>query len=240
MSSARALAVIPARYGSSRFPGKPLAVINGVPMILRVMRRTGDVRGISEVIVATDDQRIKDVVEEDGGRAVMTSSSHPSGTSRVAEVASQLDHDIVLNIQGDEPLLPVTGVEKLIETMAQDSSILMGTLASRSEDRAELGNPDTVKVVFDVNGDALYFSRSPLRCGENSFYRHIGIYGFRKAFLLEFEKLPDGSLEETERLEQLRALENGYRIRVVTCSASVVGVDRPEDIKRVEKLIDRI
>ncbi|MBD3180096.1 MAG: 3-deoxy-manno-octulosonate cytidylyltransferase [Candidatus Latescibacteria bacterium] len=240
MSSARALAVIPARYASTRFPGKPLAPIGGVPMILRVLERTRGINNIDEAIVATDDRRIAEVVEKGGGRVVMTSRSHSSGTSRVAEAASGLDYDIVINIQGDEPLLPVRGVEELIEVMASDSSVQMGTLASISDKPEMLKDRDIVKVVFDLDGNALYFSRAPLPGGDNSFYRHIGIYGFRLGFLMKFSRIHPSPLEMAENLEQLRALENGYRIRVVTCDGGAPGVDRPEDIKRVEKLIDKI
>lgn len=238
--SSEAVAVIPARYGSSRFPGKALALIGGVPMIIRVLRRARKIREAVEVIVATDDPRIKRVVEEDGGRAVMTDSSHQSGTSRVSEAARDLDYDIVVNIQGDEPLLPVGGVDKLINLMKKDRSVSMSTLASLSEDGEGLENPDTVKVVFDLNGSALYFSRAPLSFSPGVFYRHIGIYAFRKEFLLRFNRLPRGPLEKIESLEQLRALENGCRMKVITCDYNALGVDRPEDVKRVEKMIDKI
>ncbi len=238
MTSEGVLAVIPARYGSSRFPGKPLALIKGIPMIVRVMNRARSVGGVSEVIVATDHSGILKTVREAGGRAVMTSGSHSSGTSRISEAASGMDYDIVLNIQGDEPLFPVRGVEDLVGVMKEDRSVKMATLASFSESSEELDSPDTVKVVFGTDRNALYFSRAALRCGENGFYRHIGIYGFRKRFLMEFARLPAGELERTEKLEQLRALENGFRIRVVTCVSQAGGVDRPEDIKRVEKMID--
>jgi len=239
LTSEGVLAVIPARFQSSRFPGKPLALIRGVPMIVRVMNRARSIGGVSEVIVATDHTGILETVREAGGEAVMTSESHSSGTSRISEAASGLDYDIILNIQGDEPLLPVRGVEDLIREMTEDRSVEMATLASFSGSGDELGSPDTVKVVFGANHNALYFSRAPLRCSENGFYRHIGIYGFRKQFLMEFVRLPAGDLEKVERLEQLRALENGFRIRVVTCDSRAAGVDRPEDIKRVEKMIDK-
>ena len=235
----RTLAVIPARYGSTRFPGKPLAPIGGLPMILHVYRKAARIKGVDTVVVATDDERIRRVVEDDGGTALLTRKSHPTGTSRVAEGAERYTHQIVLNIQGDEPLLPKRGIERLIEAMREDAKILMGTLATPSADPKELQNPDIVKVVCSKAGDALYFSRSPIPHAGGRFLKHIGVYGFRKRFLLRFASLPRGPLEKGERLEQLRALENGAAIRVVTCRAATIGVDRPSDIKRVEKRIKR-
>ena len=261
MSSPGVLAGIPARYASIRFPGKPLAEICGLPMILHVYRGVTALEGVDRVVVATDDERIKSVVEGDGGHAVMTARTHVSGTSRVSEVASRYRYAIVLNVQGDEPLLPGRGVEKLIDTMRSDPGISMGTLASSSEDVEDFMNSDVVKVVCDLNCDALYFSRSPLpfgpgeaygggtltgrpskarkqkRTGSVAFLRHIGIYGFRRRFLLGYPEMKCGPLEKLESLEQLRALENGHRIRVIKCSAAPAGVDRPRDIKRVEKII---
>jgi len=234
-----ALAVIPARYGSTRFPGKPLAPIGGVPMILHVYRRASRIAGVDLVVVATDDERIRRVVEEDGGAALMTKKSHRTGTSRVAEVAAGIESDIVLNIQGDEPLLPKRGIEKLILQMREDPSILMGTLATPSADPKERVNPDVVKVVCSAAGDALYFSRSSIPHSGGRFLKHIGVYAYRRDFLLRFASLRRGHLERAERLEQLRALENGAKIRVVTCRADTIGVDRPSDIKRVEKRLGK-
>lgn len=235
----RTLAVIPARYASTRFPGKPLAPIDGLPMILHVVRRASRVKGVDTVVVATDDERILRIVEEDGGTALMTRKTHPTGTSRVAEVAARYSHQIVLNIQGDEPLLPKSGIERLIEAMRGDSGILMGTLATPSTDPREHENPDVVKVVCSKAGDALYFSRSPIPHSCGRFLKHVGVYAFRRRFLLEYASLPRGPLEKKERLEQLRALENGAGIRVITCRTGSIGVDRPSDIKRVEKRIKR-
>jgi len=251
----KALVVIPARYGSTRFRGKPLAEIGGVPMIVRVLDRAAKIRNADAVIVATDDRRIKAAVEEAGGVAVLTAASHPSGTSRVREAAEYFLHGIVINVQGDEPLLPVSAVERLIDAMRDDPRLMMATLASPASDYEDLMRPDVVKVVCDREGDALYFSRSPLPypgfaappaagAGRSKskkstapvrYLRHIGVYAFRRAFLLGYAGLPRGPLERFERLEQLRALENGYRIRVVACRSASIGVDRPEDIKRVEK-----
>ena len=236
----KVLAVIPARYGSTRFPGKPLALIKGIPMILRVYRSASGLRGVDEVIVATDDERIRKVVEEGGGTAVMTSKSHETGTSRVAEVASRSRHGIILNIQGDEPILPKAGIEKLIEIMRSDQKVQMGTLAAPSSDENERRSSDVVKVVCDHDGNALYFSRSPVPSGSGPFLRHVGVYAYRRALLLRYGGLKRGGLEKRESLEQLRALENGVPIRVVTCRTRGIGVDRPSDIKRVEKRIGSV
>jgi 3-deoxy-manno-octulosonate cytidylyltransferase (CMP-KDO synthetase) len=239
LPSQKVLAVIPARYGSTRFRGKPLAPIAGVPMILRVYRRARRIRGVDEVVVATDDRRIVDVVERDGGTACITSKAHRTGTSRVLEVASSFEYGIVLNIQGDEPLLPVRCAGRLVDMMRGERGIVMGTLAARSNDLEGFRSPDVVKVVCDRERNALYFSRSPLPSGAGGYLRHIGVYAFRLEFLARFCSLGQGPLEKRERLEQLRALENGYRIRVVTCRCAGLGVDRPEDIKRVEKWLRR-
>ncbi|MDD3643483.1 MAG: 3-deoxy-manno-octulosonate cytidylyltransferase [Candidatus Krumholzibacteria bacterium] len=229
-----ALIVIPARYGSTRFPGKPLAEIAGVPMIVRVARLAAAVRGAAPPVVATDDRRILEVVREAGFEAEMTARSHRSGTARVAEVAARRSNPIVVNVQGDEPLLPVRGVEKLIEVLQADRRCVMATLATPSRGAEAIARPDVVKVAVDRDGHALYFSRSAIPHGAEVFLHHIGVYAFRRAFLLRFCSLPRGPFEKAEGLEQLRALENGHRIRVVHCRAQTCGVDRPEDIKRVE------
>jgi len=250
----KALVVIPARYGSTRFEGKPLAMIDGVPMIVHVVRRASKIRNADAIIVATDDNRIKAVVEEAGGTAVMTASSHPTGTDRVREAAAWFLHGIVVNVQGDEPLLPIRPVEKLIDVIRADTNLMMATLASPASDLEDLLRPDVVKVVCDREGNALYFSRSPIPYPESflralerkspgalsgrdgaRFLRHIGVYAFRRAFLLKYNGLRRGPLEKLERLEQLRALENGYRVRVLPCRSTAIGVDRPEDVKKVEK-----
>jgi 3-deoxy-manno-octulosonate cytidylyltransferase (CMP-KDO synthetase) len=238
MARSRVLAVIPARYGSTRFPGKPLAEIRGLPMVVHVYRRASMLDGVDRVLVATDDARIREAVERDGGRAVMTSRAHQTGTSRVREVALEHPYGIVLNLQGDEPVLPLAGVERLIDTMRRNPRIVMGTLAVWEEDRRELERPDVVKVACDREGNALYFSRSTIPHGARKVLRHIGVYAYRRSCLLKFTRLPRGPLERHESLEQLRALENGFRIRVVPCRTGSIGVDRPSDIKRVEKWLE--
>lgn len=237
MPRSRVLVVIPARYGSTRFPGKPLALINGLPMILHVYRRVVRLGGVDRVVVATDDKRIFDVVTRGGGTVLMTSKRHRTGTSRISEVAERYRYGIVLNVQGDEPLVPKRGVERLIELMQSNPSVLMGTLATPSTDASDAGRRDVVKVVCDRDGNALYFSRSPVPYGEGAFLRHVGVYAYRRSFLLRYGSLRRGPLEKRESLEQLRALENGYAMRVVTCRTTALGVDTPDDIKRVEKRI---
>jgi 3-deoxy-manno-octulosonate cytidylyltransferase (CMP-KDO synthetase) len=255
----KVLVVIPARYGSTRFEGKPLAMIGGAPMIVHVMNRAAKIRNADAVIVATDDERIKGVVEEAGGIAVMTERTHPTGTSRVREAAGYFLHGIIVNVQGDEPLLPVRAVEQLIAVMQEEPALMMGTLAAPATDFDDLFRPDVVKVVCDLDGNALYFSRSPLPypgfaaepglgaaravsrgdLAGIKYLRHIGVYAFRRAFLFDYKELRRGPLERHERLEQLRALENGYRIGVVTTRSASIGVDRPEDVTRIKKLLRR-
>ena len=255
----KALVVIPARYGSTRFEGKPLAKIGGAPMIVHVMNRAAKIRNADAVIVATDDRRIMNVVEDAGGIAVMTEPTHPTGTSRVREAAGYFLHGIIVNVQGDEPLLPVRAVEQLIGVMQEDPALMMGTLATPAADFDDLFRPDIVKVVCDHDGNALYFSRSPIPypgfLGERiagstraasraavpgiKYLRHIGVYAFRRSFLFDYKTLRQGPLERHERLEQLRAIENGYRIGVVTTRSESIGVDRPEDVTRIRKLLRR-
>jgi 3-deoxy-manno-octulosonate cytidylyltransferase (CMP-KDO synthetase) len=227
--------VIPARYRSTRFPGKPLAEIAGAPMILHVVRRVAGIKNVEKVIVATDDERILDVVTADGHTAEMTSKRHRTGTARVAEVAARHSCSIVLNVQGDEPLLPAAAVERLVGVMRTDHKLVMATLATTGSGLAEMKRPDVVKVAVDREGFAMYFSRSPVPHGTDKFLHHLGIYAFRRNFLLGYDKMPKGPFEKAEGLEQLRALENGHRIKVMPCRARSFGVDRPEDIKRVEK-----
>jgi 3-deoxy-manno-octulosonate cytidylyltransferase (CMP-KDO synthetase) len=234
------IAVIPARYQSTRFPGKPLADLAGRPMIEHVYRRTAAARGVEAVVVATDDERIRAVVERFGGVARMTRESHRSGTDRIAEAIEEVAADIVVNVQGDEPLIEPAMIEEVIEPLKRDGTIQMSTLCRRITALADYDNPNVVKVVTDRNGDALYFSRSPLpfvrsprfRSGDLA-YKHIGLYGYRRAFLRAFAQLEQTPLEISESLEQLRALEYGFRIRTVETQYDSIGVDTPEDLERV-------
>jgi 3-deoxy-manno-octulosonate cytidylyltransferase (CMP-KDO synthetase) len=234
------IGIIPARYSATRLPGKPLADICGKPLIQYVYEQAKKSGLLEDVIVATDDERILEAVEEFGGKAVMTSPSHPSGTDRCAEVARQIDCDFVINIQGDEPLIPPEVIDKVAEALMESDEEIPMTSAATIANEEERENSNVVKVVTDQKGIALYFSRSPIPFYRNQVaptLRHIGIYGYRKDFLLKFVSLPQTPLEKTESLEQLRALEHGFKIRIVLVDYSPVGVDTPEDLERVRKLL---
>jgi 3-deoxy-manno-octulosonate cytidylyltransferase (CMP-KDO synthetase) len=236
------VAVIPARFASTRFPGKPLADIDGRPMIEHVYRRAAAARGVSRVIVATDDLRIATTVIAFGGTVRLTRPDHQTGTDRLAEVASTLDCDIVVNVQGDEPLLDPRAIAEVL-TPFSDSSISITTLYRRIENPAELSDPNIVKVVLDRGGFALYFSRAPIpyaqdpRGGWPPLYRHIGVYAYRRSALLVLASLEPTPLERTESLEQLRALEHGIRIKAVETAYDSIGVDTPEDLEQVRRLL---
>ncbi len=235
-----AIAIIPARYDSTRLPGKALREIGGVPMIVRVMRQARRAKSLARVIVATDDERIAQAVRAAGGEAEMTSPAHQSGTDRIAEVARRIPADVYLNVQGDQPFIAPADLDALSAAMAADADLAMATLAAPIADLAEWRNPNKVKVVCGKNGDALYFSRGsipwPRDGGEfpAAAQRHIGVYGYRRDFLLRFAALEPGILEGIEKLEQLRALEHGYRIRVVESAAPSLEVDTPEDLELAE------
>ncbi len=240
MMKNKVLCVIPARYASTRLPGKPLKDIQGKPMIVRVYERAREARRLLDTVVATDDERIKAALEAAGGKAVMTRSDHPTGTDRLAEVAEKYpDVDTILNVQGDEPLIDPALIDELAAAFDEDEELAMATVATPIEDEAERDNPNNVKVVLDKQGYALYFSRSripyPRKAGA-PVYKHIGIYAYRRSFLLAYAKMAPTPLETSESLEQLRALENGYRIKVITTDRKFVGVDTEEDLKRVNEI----
>lgn len=243
-------AVIPARYASTRFPGKPLAPILGKPMIEHVYERVASSSTVEQVIVATDDQRIEKAVRSFGGEVMMTRDDHPTGTDRLAEVAAQLDSDLVVNVQGDEPMIDPLMIDQAVKPLLRDESILMGTLMSRIDDAQDFYNPNVVKVVTDRSGFALYFSRAPIpwprdfsaeelsqRLAGIDLFRHIGLYVYRREFLLKYPGLPKTPLEGLESLEQLRALEHGVRLYVAETSTVSHGVDTPEDLERVAALM---
>ncbi len=282
----KAVAIIPARYASTRLPGKPLLVIKGKPLIQYVYERVKS-SSVQQVIVATDDERIAAAVKAFGGETVLTSPRHRSGTERVAEVAAGIDADIIVNCQGDEPLIPPEAIDKAIAAFAQDPSIMVTTLITPLEKGADLCNPHLVKVVVDHDGFALYFSRSLIpyprdvleksdagprkenevikrldkpevalakgppsalaKEGEligsldkkelGGYWQHIGLYAFRREFLLKLTALPPSPLERREKLEQLRILENGYKIKTVICATPSIGIDTPEDVERFTALI---
>lgn len=231
------VALIPARYESTRFPGKPLAEIAGRPMIEHVYRRAALARGVDGVVVATDDARIAEAVERFGGIVRMTQSSHRTGTDRIAEVARDLPCEIVVNVQGDLPLIEPGMIEEIIDPLTADRSLVMSTLREAITDPADVANPNVVKVVVDAHGNALYFSRAaiPYRREDGPVFKHIGLYGYRRDFLLAFAALDQTPLERVESLEQLRALEHGFRIRAVETRFESIEVDTPDDLERVRR-----
>jgi 3-deoxy-manno-octulosonate cytidylyltransferase (CMP-KDO synthetase) len=241
----RTLGVIPARYAAQRFPGKPLAIIAGKTLVQRVYEQATKARQLDEVVVATDDTRILEAVEGFGGSAILTDPACPSGTDRAAEVARQHACELVVNIQGDEPLMRPEMIDQLVAGMTSEPEFAMGTLARPIESADVWANPNVVKVVFGARGNALYFSRCSVpyvRDANGSFvssraHKHIGIYAYRREFLLRFVSLPQSELEKTEKLEQLRALENGHAIRVWVTPHDSIGVDRPEDVQLVEEIL---
>jgi len=236
----KSVAIIPARYASTRFPAKALAVLGGKPMIQHVYERVEQSKLFDEVIVATDHDEIMQAVKAFGGKAVMTSDKHQSGSDRIAEVANKLkDVDLVFNIQGDEPLIDTDALKELQE-LFYDPFVDMASLMTPIQDPEMLGNPNIVKVVTNVQGEALYFSRSCIpydrdRDASTVYYRHIGVYAYRIDVLQEFVALEQGKLEQIEKLEQLRALENGIPIRMLITDYQGIGIDTPEDLARVEK-----
>lgn len=236
-------AIIPARYDSNRFPGKPLVDIKNQPMIEYVYKRVKKSEIIDQVIIATDDRRIVEAVKNFGGKVEMTSRDHKSGTDRIAEVAKNLTADIIVNVQGDEPLIKPVMIEQLVKPFEENKELSMTTLEKKIEDLNEINNPNVVKVVTDVNNFALYFSRATIpyqrqdHSGHVDYYKHIGVYAFRRNFLLKYSEMDESELEKIESLEQLRVLENGYKIKVVETAFDTVGVDTPEDLKYVKKLI---
>ena len=241
----KALCIIPARYASTRLPGKPLKDICGKPMICRVYDRAKVAKSVDEVIVATDDERIFQAVDMNDGRAMMTRADHKTGTDRLAEVAEKFsDVDVIVNVQGDEPLIEPALIDELIAQFEGDAELQMATVAVELHDEEEMKNPNNVKVIFDKKNNALYFSRSlipyPRNVGKAKVYKHIGIYAYRRKFLLDYAKMPSTPLEESESLEQLRALENGYKIRVIISDCQFIGVDTEEDLKLVNEIFSRM
>ena len=252
----KAVAIIPARYGSTRLPGKPLLLLNNLPLIVHVVNRARSARLVSRVLVATDDRRIADAVQRYGGEAWMTSPDAASGTDRVAEVAAQLDGELIVNVQGDEPLIEPETIDAAIAPLLADPQILMSTTSEPIGTVADVLSPTVVKVVTDAQGFALYFSRSPIPCirpgpGQtieevlrsdqellSSYRKHSGLYAYRNEFLQHFARLQPSPLERLECLEQLRALEHGVRIRVVAVSHRSVGVDTEQDYEQVKRLLE--
>ena len=240
----RAVGVIPARWGSTRFEGKVLAKISGKPMIEHVWQRCKQSRLLRDVIIACDDERILKAARAFGAKAVLTSKDHASGTDRTAEAAANVTAEIIVNIQGDEPLIHHSVIDSLVTALSKDPDCLMATAIKLIRAKDELENPNVVKVVVDAQGNALYFSRSVIPYDRDKagiqkikYYKHLGIYAYRKNFLMKFKDMPKSRLEQAEQLEQLRALEAGVKIKTVLTDIETIGVDTPEDLARVEQIL---
>jgi len=244
----RVVGIVPARYGSTRLPAKALAMLQGVPMVVHVYEQAKQAKGLDEVLVATDDERIMAAVIRAGGKAVMTSAAHRSGTERIAEVARQLEAQVILNIQGDEPLIHPEPIQQIAEFLLAHPAVPMATVKTPMTRAEDARNPNVVKIVTDADGYALYFSRSAIpyvwTTGKETedltsrlSWKHLGLYGYQRAFLLQFPTLPTTALEQGERLEQLRALYHGYKIKVLETGYDSIGVDTLEDLTRVEQLM---
>jgi 3-deoxy-manno-octulosonate cytidylyltransferase (CMP-KDO synthetase) len=247
-----AIILIPARYASTRFPGKPLALLKGLPVIQHVYQNSMHSRLADDVVVATDSETIFEKVLSFGGKAVMTSGDHASGTDRIAEAARSMSYDIIVNVQGDEPLIQPEMIDDVISVL-NDPRASIGTLAIRIRDRREIFDPNAVKVVFNPEGFALYFSRAPVPYHRDEWkdpdqfsvhgsqftvFKHVGIYSYRRDVLTQLSELPPSRLELVEKLEQLRAIEEGFPIKVKETVYETFGVDTPEDLERIEKCLN--
>jgi len=245
LRSAPVVAIIPARYHSTRLPGKPLALIDGRPMIEHVHRQVTTARLVDAILVATDDQRVAEAVDAFGGTAVLTDPDHATGTDRLAEVASHLEGDVVVNVQGDEPLITGLAIDLAIQPCLHREREIISTLRRRIDDMADLETPSVVKVVVDRNGYALYFSRSRVPFTQPGQappvqWRHLGLYVYPRTLLLTLAALPPTPLEQSEGLEQLRALEHGIRILTVETTVDTIGVDTPGDLERVRLRLEAL
>jgi len=246
MSSPKVVVVIPARYGATRLPGKPLVLLAGKTMIERVYERAKRAQRINRVIVATEDDRIMKAVAAFGGEARMTRPDHRTGTERVAEVAAHEEGDVFVNVQGDEPLLDPAAIDTAVAALFEEPAAQIATVATPVKTPADIMDPNVVKAVLDFDNNALYFSRAPIpwvRDAANKVHvrplKHLGLYVFQRDALLEYPTLPQGELEKIEQLEQLRWMENGWKIRVAEVEHDAVSVDVPEDVERVEKLLQK-
>ncbi len=236
----KAMGVIPARWASTRFEGKMLAVLNGRPLIEHVWRQAKRCHVLEDILIACDDDRILKTARSFGANAVRTASDHESGTDRIAEAVTRISTDVVINIQGDEPLIDPSVIDRLAKVLLADPALPMATVIKRITKEDDLENPNVVKVVIDLQQNALYFSRSPMPFQrekkpfqDSIYYKHLGLYGYHKDFLLGFKTLPYSALEATEKLEQLRVLDAGYKIKTIETDHDSIGVDTPEDLQRV-------
>jgi 3-deoxy-manno-octulosonate cytidylyltransferase (CMP-KDO synthetase) len=236
-----AIGVIPARYASTRFSGKVLVDICGKPMVQHVWERAKKALLLDDVIIACDDERVLSAGREFGANCLMTAKGHLSGSDRITEVVGPMDVKVVVNIQADEPLIEPIMIDRLVETLLGDGSIYMATLIRQIDDQEEINNPDTVKVTIDKNNFALYFSRAaiPYRAGKAKtvYYKHVGLYAYSKDFLFTYKNIAASPLEKAEKLEQLRVLEEGFRIKTIETKINTVGVDTQEDLERVRRIL---
>ena len=246
MSDPKVIVVIPSRYASTRLPGKPLLPLAGKPMVQHVYERAKRAQTVHRVIVATDDQRIMDAVTAFGGEARMTRSDHRTGTERIAEVAVHEPGDVFVNVQGDEPLIDPVAIDTAVGALLEEPQAQISTVATPIRHAGDILDPNVVKTVLDFDGNALYFSRAPIPWIRDTqqklhvkYWKHLGLYVFQREALLEYPTLPQGELEKIEQLEQLRWLENGWKIRVAEVAHDAVSVDVPEDVARVEKLMQK-
>lgn len=244
MAEPNVIVVIPARYGSTRMPGKPMVPIAGKPMIQHVFERAKQAQTVQRVLVATDDQRIFDAVQAFGGEARMTRADHRTGTERIAEVAAHEGGEVFVNVQGDEPLIDPGAIDTAVAALLEEPPAQIATVATAIRHAGDIMDPNVVKTVLDFEDTALYFSRAPIPWIRDTaqkihvkYWKHLGLYVFQRDALLEFPTLPQGELEKIEQLEQLRWLENGWRIRVAEVAHDAVSVDVAEDVERVEKLM---
>ncbi len=239
----KVIAVIPARFASTRFPGKVLADLNGKVILQHVWEKCQKCRLLDKVLIACDDKKIFDAVKVFGADVVMTSVKHVSGTDRIAEAVRKLNFDIVVNVQADEPLIESKTIDQLAKALINDRSAVMATVIKKTTDKIEIENPNVVKVVIDQKKYAIYFSRHaiPYQRGAEAgdHYKHLGIYAYRKKFLMQFSKLPKSSLEISEKLEQLRVIEAGYKIKTILTNMETIGVDTPEDLAKVKKYLNK-
>jgi len=243
----KAIGVIPARWGSTRFEGKILALLNGRPMIEHVWQQVKKTKVLEDVVIACDDERILKAAKDFGAKAVMTAKDHESGTDRIAEAVASIVVDVVVNIQGDEPLIDPGVIDALAEALLKDPKLSIATVIKRIANKEDLENPNVVKALIDQDKNALYFSRSPIpynRDGqpfsEKIYYKHLGLYAYRKDFLMGFKALPFSRLEASEKLEQLRVLDAGYKIKTIETDHETISVDTPEDLKRVALLMNNL
>jgi len=240
----KVVVVIPARYAATRLPGKPLVSLAGKPMVQRVYERAKQAQTVQRVFVATDDQRILDVVAGFGGEARMTRTDHRTGTERIAEVAASVEGDVFVNVQGDEPLIDPSSIDTAVAALLEEPAAQIATVATPIRHAGDIMDPNVVKTVLDFEENALYFSRAPIPWVRDTqqkvhvkYWKHLGLYVFQRDALLEYPTLPQGELEKIEQLEQLRWMENGWKIRVAEVAHDAVSVDVPEDVARVEKLL---